>query len=1214
MEVPIFSVQGYTAYAGKILGGNGTMTPPTKEQYDTLVAAAGGDAMQHVKESESTTTCINDAVLMDAGTLSLAFPSSSGFVTLKLVDAVGSKNTPRARAAYVLSPAASRGSSATHSNSLRVSTGASTASAGVDTSSGSGLLAPMTPIITCKPVSKNWPRMSSHTDTALDAHLIQFFRDAAVVSVNTMRLLGAEEGAAVRLECHEERSVGAGASTIVFALTAGSVGEELSFDKYMRHFIAPFFLRGCRAVSVGEEFEFKNHDYGDLHVTVIGIDDGMVECGLVTDQTRIRLVVQPGAPPNLQGRGSGPMPEILALRSRSTSTHRRTGGAKQPYRPRESSQNDADVSPRPTDLSGLLPRSLTSPMRKDGGAQKGKPPRVHEPSPQRVSQSAEPHSPASFRTYSPQTLKGDMVLMAKPLKPRTLLCPLKAVGMSGVSGPKDPATPGDAPVAASLVDSLLSSTKPENEGTKTMQVQNPHHHASTQISEDASARTGQGHSPPEENRGLETPTGSSLPHSITPVELRDASSRQSNVEISFSHPRQVEQWVEAESCDSRKDEARPGQSGPPGTLSHSESTLSQKAVDLMKMRKPRCQQDKPGNSDASSQLDLHGDEASTPTSQNKGDHAQEQPMMEVPPEPARELPQELVEEVVQGHVYEPDDCADSGGTDAYGSLTEANTPMVPLHGRRDKCTQYEEQNSAEQRLCDAQEGRIQRKDAATEPIQHFHEEILSEAPPIPPKALPQEHEQCEKNKPESNLCSNGNSNVITQRGTSSGPEKLTHDVVLRANHIVQMWLTAKDEWEKLPISPLLKGKPYKIIKRFQHFLAVYKELKQRHADCLAYLDSPYGHTMRGGMVVRISLSLVQDGEDVCDSAAKASPGIVGSYRSKSDTGSHKGNNDGKDNDASDSDSEALSLAKATELLCVSLRDISAALGCDVLHVFRVGGTCPTLYCSLVKPYTNSSCEISLLGESCPVEVLQTTIMEALCEAREESRREWGELSLEWTEAISSVLRLGVFAKHLQTIRELFWELALLLRHPGEVRHSAKYQRSVSRRSPNKNDEFEVRNHDENDTYHVQAPLPLSHSAPGTLRRTPADTEYEGFVPYLQELQDMYYLYSELLEPFVLQSLHQVDTVSAATDAVRCEEVVRFLKASYRAQMTEEREDEEEETNDTVTPLRSVAAAAAEEERAAFAALVEARRAGVIMPLPNEWWENGVAKEKSYRAS
>ncbi|KAH9599333.1 hypothetical protein LSM04_006223 [Trypanosoma melophagium] len=358
------------------------------------------------------------------------------------------------------------------------------------------------------------------------------------------------------------------------------------------------------------------------------------------------------------------------------------------------------------------------------------------------------------------------------------------------------------------------------------------------------------------------------------------------------------------------------------------------------------------------------------------------------------------------------------------------------------------------------------------------------------------------------------------------------------------------------------------------------------------------------MVVRISLLVGPDNEGDQDPVR-----CIKKTHYCSDTNTSNGKNDNMS--TYESNSETSSVAKAAELLKVSLNEISTALGCEVLHVFRVGGTCPTLYCTLVKPYRDGPDEIVLLGESCPVEVLHMTIMEDLCRVRDESRSEWMELSMQWTEAISSVLRLGVFAKHLKTVRELFWELALLIRNPGEVRRGNKYQRSVSRqyRTQSLNSgNSEVHGNANHEMKRITAVSGQSRSESVSANKVNNFAENEDVLYCLQELQDTYYLYSELLEPFAIQSLHQLDIVASATDVAQCEELMRFLQVSYQAQVSEE----EAQGGDTVLLSSLLLVSGVEEERSAFSALVESHKAGGIMPLPREWWEKvNISNKKSH---
>ncbi|RNF09956.1 uncharacterized protein Tco025E_06895 [Trypanosoma conorhini] len=917
MRVPIFSPHGYSSHAKRAFGSGYCVYAPTPEHFGMLLSGVGEDALLRPGAGPPTSADANDVALLDAAVLASALSAPSGFVTIRRFQAVAGRDAASTGGTAAWTPVSPRGGGVAGGDSPSA---CAVAASGRFASSPAAAAA-MTPTITCRLGSTCWCREPSHAEPAADARLRQYFREAVVVPLATMRLLGVEEGALVQLSFHSEETVLA-ASTVVFALVSDGVGEELSFDSYMRHFVAPFFIQRRRAVSVGEEFEIRNHDQGRLHVTAVALNDGLLKCGIVADDTHVRLVVQPAAPPQLQGR--------------------------------EGSSASESPTPRPRARSAGSGRSLGR-EASESHAVLGRPPRVHAPTLPRATRSAEPHGgPASFPMYAPQTLELREARLAHRKRPPTACTGAKSVGAAAESV-------ADADPASNAYDATTTTA------------------AAAFVAAAGDA--------------VDTANVASTEAATFPLKDMPSGTREVGTQCDEARAFGVEE---------------PGGSG--------------------------------------------GNDATEPVPYDYN-AAEGTPMQE------------------------------TGAQSEPHSVCVSN--VVPYH-------------------CD-----------------------LAENAETRPKQLP----------------------------------ALPRDAACRAHRIVESWLAVKAQWQQLSISPLLKRESYAAIKEFQHFLAVYKELRQRHADCLAYLDSPYGHTVRGDLVLRVSL---------LPTAAKLEGGSGGAVEPpwrRSETHSASGAAD--DEDAQSTRTAGASggsetVALAAELLRLSLRELSAALRRDVLHVFRVGGTCPALYCTLMTPCNDGPGEVTLLGAPCPVEVLRTTILEDLCEAREESRREWLQLAAQWKEAVSGVLQLGVFTTQLQTVRQLFLELARLLHYPGEVQRSASYRRRVFPHPPGGGSED------------ITAAMP---TAKGLAPSVPC----EGFLPYLQELQDAYYLFVELLEPFVLHSLQQLRTISALTDAMRCSQLVEFLRVSYQAQMAGQR-------------------TGVEAERAAFVALVEARRAGALMPLPTEWWE------------
>ncbi|ORC87791.1 uncharacterized protein TM35_000202000 [Trypanosoma theileri] len=1262
MEVPIFSPKGYIAYTGKVFGTEFPLHGSTKDYSEAVMADLSHETAQSNREKNSSRVIYgNDAILMDSYLLKQIQPSTSGFVTVKLVNDTLDKNVQeRGRSSgRTVSPIISNRNSTVggRGNSISgfmVSTFQGSAAEPVvvpstSSSSSSSARIPMTPIITCRLARKNLSRsLSPHISNTSDASsttFVQYFKEAVVVPLQTMRFLGAEEGSMIRFEFHDERVVSP-ASSVVFSLTSQSVGDEGSFDTYLRHFIAPFFLQQIRAVSLDEEFEFKNHDRGDLHITVVSINDGYARCALITDTTHIHLVIQPEAPPNLQGQRNLSVPRSVSHERRSSSAYKNNSNNNSMNRhnnqnrnhnnnnsnsiiplrdsthTRNTTQRDGEVSPRPT-----IPAS------------------VQETTHRRASIGAEPHSAAALSAYAPQSVdKGQVIVVEKREPPMRRPIPEKDLERERIADNRNTAnnTPviliGTSQTVADAGTLPVMLTKKENYQMKRIPVEGPKDHNTPRTPEQVQIKEDSSNVPDSEEKASCRDKEDSLVHVLrTPAEMEDILLQQNSEKLSHNlattnsdavmnattstntttttvivtpHDKQKEDinFGMHVSMDDKmkKTESLRSNSHPSSEivwLCHLTGQVRSSSSSSSSNHYPKNLQDK---LNVSLPQDTESEDNRLMKLQEKSDSPNEKYYyVDTPKSSLHPFPEENVDVMQQEEENPYHSSPHASTTEVFEEAhDQGGSEKIPL-GQCNAWTQYEVPDEEISHHED-QNRFTPHTDNDTKSIISSVKEDQRERTQKPRDSL-SEHEAV---KTVDNISSYNASELPTMQQPNEGI-KTTKDpdrnLLEKANKVVQEWLSVKKEWESLPISPLLKREPYIIIKMFQYFVAIYKELKQRHADCIAFLDSPYGHTLRGGMVVRISLLVVSD-DDGGNQDPFWGPKKIHYY---SDINTSTEKND--DISAYESNSEASSVTKASDLLKVSLNDLSTALGCEVLHVFRVGGTCPTLYCTLVKPYTDGPDEIVLLGESCPVEVLHTTILEDLCRVREESRSEWMDLSIQWTEAISSVLRLGIFAKHLQTVRELFWELAFLLRHPGEVRHSSKYQRSVSQQNPTQsfnsgNSEVHDNSNHERENVNTESGQSRSESVDGNKVNT--FTEYEEFIPYLQELQDTYYLYSELLEPFALQSLHQLDMVAAATDVSQCEELMRFLQVSYQAQEVEENMQEEGEG-----PFLSSLSLSpgVEEERSAFNGLIKARKAGAIMPLPREWWEssNTTNKKKSH---
>ncbi|RNF00396.1 hypothetical protein TraAM80_07743 [Trypanosoma rangeli] len=984
-----------------------------------LLSSLGEDALLHLGEGTLSTACANDIALVDSAVLTSALPGSSGFVTIRRTLAAEGKDPASGRGSGVWPPVTPRVSGRAHGDSPSPCT--ASASTGLAASpaaavSASGVLAAMTPIITCGLGSKCWPRLLSHAEPATDTQPLQYFKEAVVVPVTTMRLLGVEEGALVQLNFHSEEKV-LEASTVLFALMSDGVGEELSFDSYMRHFIAPFFIQRRRAISVAEEFEIKNHGHGQLHVTVMAIDDGLLKSGILVDDTCVRLVVQPAAPPHLQGQEGTPTSKNPTPRGRTRSACSGRSPVRESSEPPYTQPGALAAAPR----ENLLPGVGFSPPPRDHHPILGRPPRVYVPSPRLASRSAEPHSgPASFPTYLPQTmeLREVQIVQRKHL-----------------------------PTSCTAVTNVRAAAESDAGADLTRNAHNTGAAACADAAEVAAANAVA--ATVEESGGV----------SVVQV-------------TAYQRPGTSPTTVQAPAP------------GGPGTSVNVTSTEAPASPSRLLQ----------GKRELSTQRETHA----------------------------------------------------LGGEEAAIGSGGSNTTEPILH----------DPNTA-----------------AGVPMQKTDPENKRRSPDAVSNVMPHHDDFAE----------------ATELRSEQLPT-LSEDAACRAHRIVESWLAVKAQWRELSISHLLKCESHVAIKVFQHFLAVYKELKQRHTDCLAYLDSPYGHTVRGDLVLRVSLLAAARRKKECGSAVEPL-WRRGELHDEDEAASvATANDDVNSTSTVGVSSESQTVFLAAKLLRLSLRELSAALGRDVLHVFRVGGTCPMLYCTLMKRCSNGPHEVTLLGEPCPVEVLRTTILEDICEAREESRREWVKLSTMWKGAVSGVLQLGVFTKHLQTVRHLFLELARLLHYPDEVWHSASYWRRVYAHPP-RGSEGKALAERRRDVTSVSRPTPATKSF--TEKVVAPSIQCEEFLPYLHELQDTYYLFVELLEPFVLHSMQRLNTVSALTDTMQCSPLVEFLRISHRAQLADE------EACETGTPVPS---AAVEAEREAFLALVEARKAGAVPPLPTEWWE------------
>ncbi|KAF5225394.1 hypothetical protein ECC02_001572 [Trypanosoma cruzi] len=1211
MEVPIFSPHGYTGYAKKVFGEDCYVYGPTTEHCEILLSNVDEDVSLHIDGGTPTTVYANDVALLDSWMMTPVLISSSGFVTIRRVQATGGKGAASSRGSGVLPPVTTRGGSGNYGELSFHSTATSpmgvASSPVVAPSLPLGVLAPMTPVITCRVSTKCWPRVFPHGDNNTDAQLMQYFREAVVVSVKTMRLLGVEEGSMVQVDFHSEASVLA-ASKVVFSLTSDFVGEEFSFGSCLRHFIAPFFLQRCRAISVGEEFEFKNHDYGQLHVTVVAIEDGLLKCGLVVDSTCIRLVAQPEAPPKLQGHGSGRVSESSTPRMPVPSARKSSGSLRGSSLPRNSHSRMSVASPRPKLPPGARSSTSGKPPPIVGG-----PPRVHEPSPRRASRDVEPHGGiASFSAYSPQTFDASPTLIINQMHSPTSFTALKVARAD--RAPDDDATAAitigttvtaaSAPADVSKVAVVNpaartspSSTVQDGDGVRIAPVPSPQHRDTLPTTEHAPDAIN------PSNFATESPTEHSVSFLKKPQETESALLLQSSVDFLEVDPQEDLQARRFETHSSRKSETNSVDNMASAASSPTGSSWSQRevhsAISTTERRIVACS----GNSSVATQHDAGSVEFRSVEVQTDRES------------PAKEIVCDISLGNTQGALQEPTEAAprqeeeeeEGGAKNVLGlssihlphtvsNLTVSSTrPAVEKYGMGTRC----EERNEEAHSLEAEEEGVSSKDSAAEPIADGFNEALNGKSQESAWSVPNQEE--EGKGPKNDLSSNDAFKILTHHSGSTEatemqleqPLTVTKDVAFRAGRIVEKWLDVKAKWQGLSISHLLKRESSAVIKEFQHFLAVYKELKQRHADYLAYLDSPYGHTVRGDLVLRISLLATSNMEGDGGGEIKPPWRPAELHGESPETPSEKANDDFKNNSICDANRKSSAAALATELLKLSVREVSANLGCGVLHIFRVGGTCPALYCTLMKPYADGPGEITLMGESFPVEVLRTTILEDLCEAREESRRDWVQLSTLWKEAISGVLQHGVFTEHMQKVRQLFFELAFLLHCPGEIRLSVRYQRHMDPFPPN-NAECVVQTEKTEGDFNVTGTSNRSPSRTSSTERKAALSNLcKEFLPHLQELQDTYYLYFELLEPFLLHSMCHLDTVSTLTDAMKCKELVDFLKVTHEAQMLEQRAEE------TGTPLPL---AVVEEERAAFLKLVGARKAGEIMPLPQEWWE------------
>ncbi|EKF28524.1 hypothetical protein MOQ_007725 [Trypanosoma cruzi marinkellei] len=1214
MEVPIFSPHGYTGYAKKVFGEDCYVYGPTTEHCEILLSNVDEDVSLHIDAGMPTTVYANDVALMDSCMMTPVLISSSGFVTIRRVQATGGKGAASSRGSGVLPPVTPRGGSGNYGEISFLSTAISpmkvVSPPAAAPSLPLGVLAPMTPVITCRVSTKCWPRVFPHGDNSTDAQLMQYFKEAVVVPVKTMRLLGVEEGSMVQVEFHSEESVLA-ASKVVFALTSDFVGEEFSFDSCMRHFIAPFFLQRCRVISVGEEFEFKNHDYGQLHVKVVAIEDGLLKCGLVVESTCIRLLAQPEAPPKLQGHGSGRVSESSTPRMRVPSARKSSGSVRGSSLPRNSHPRMSEASPRPKLPPGARSSTSGKPFPIVGG-----PPRVHEPSPRRASRDVEPHGGiASLSAYSPQAFDASPTLITDQMHSPTSFTALKVA--SADRAPDDGATAAiivattvtavsaPADVSKDAVVNPAARTSPSSEvqdgdGVNIPPVPSPQHRDTLPTNEHAPDAIN------PSNFATESPTEHSASFLKKPQETESVLLPQSSVDFLAVVPQEDLQDTRFETYSSRKSDTNSVHNMASAASSPTGSSWSQRevhsAISTTEQRIVACS----GKSSVATQHDAGSVE-----------------FRSVEVQTDRESPEKVIvcDNLLgdtKGALQEPTEAAprqeeeeeeEEGGPKNVLGLSSIHLPHtvsnITLSSTRPAFEKYgmganSEERNEEVHLLEAEEEGVSSKDTAAELTADDFNEALKGKSQESAWSVPNQEE--EGKEPKNDLNSNDALKILTHHSDTAEaaetqleqPLTVTTDVAFRAGRIVEKWLDVKAKWQGLSISDLLKRESCAVIKEFQHFLAVYKELKQRHADYLAYLDSPYGHTVRGDLVLRISLLAASNMEGDGGGAIKPPWRPAESHGESIETPSEKANDDFKSKkNMCDANSKSCATALATELLKLSVREVTAKLGCGVLHIFRVGGTCPALYCTLMKPYADGPGEITLMGESFPVEVLQTTILEDLCEAREESRHDWVQLSTLWKEAISGVLQKGVFTKHMQKVRQLFFDLAFLLQCPGEIRLSVGCQRHVDPFPPN-SAECVVQTEKTGGDFNVTGASNRTPSTTGSAERKAALSNLrKEFLPYLQELQDTYYLYFELLEPFLLNSMRQLDTVSTLTDAMKCKELVEFLKVSHEAQMAEQRAEE----TGTHLPLTIL-----EEERAAFLKLVEARKAGEIMPLPLEWWE------------